>query len=188
MKISPTGYRRLFLFIMFPLHFWTILLFLGDIEWIAERTNIWDAIGVGSYGLIAALIESVLVFILILLFNIFIPKQWNENKKIALLAVVYLIIVLWAVLAQLYAIFGSTHLGILSTFLISTDHPFRWGGVLLVALILLIVISIYLPVLSFYRSNNTERIISGWIDRLEVLSGFYLFMDVFAILIILIRN
>jgi len=45
----------LFLISAFPLHVWTLLLAFRDFSWLTERTNLWDAIGVLSYGLIYAL-------------------------------------------------------------------------------------------------------------------------------------
>ena len=65
-RYSKQGLWNLFLICAFPLHVWTIILAFRDFSWVTERTNSWDALGVVSYGLIFALIESVAVFLVAL--------------------------------------------------------------------------------------------------------------------------
>lgn len=44
----------------FSLHLWALILIFRDVSWVAERINMWDAIGVASYGLVLAFIESLI--------------------------------------------------------------------------------------------------------------------------------
>ena len=66
-RYSRQGLGSLFLTCAFPLHFWALLMAFRDISWVAERTNLWDAIGVLGYGLVFALVESILIFLVLAL-------------------------------------------------------------------------------------------------------------------------
>jgi hypothetical protein len=57
------GLWLLFAAAAFLVHVWAIMLIFQDLAWLAERTNMWDAIGVGAYGLVVALGESVFLFL-----------------------------------------------------------------------------------------------------------------------------
>jgi hypothetical protein len=64
-RYTRTGLWSLFLITGFPIHVWTILLAFDDFAWVADRTNNWDAIGASSYEMVYAVVESVIVFLVI---------------------------------------------------------------------------------------------------------------------------
>ena len=101
-RYSKSGLWSLYLTCAFPLHVWTIILSLRDFSWVAERTNSWDAIGVVSYGLVFALVESLLVFLVALLLGFLISKKWDEDRRIALMGLLVFITSLWAIGSYLY--------------------------------------------------------------------------------------
>ena len=72
-----------------------------DVSWVSERTNMWDAIGVGSYGLLFALVESIIIFIVLTLVGYLTPKQWTVDKRISFLSMLMLLLALWAMIGQL---------------------------------------------------------------------------------------
>ena len=61
----------------------------SDISWLTERTNFGDAIGVLSYGMVFAFIESVMVFIVVALLGILVPRRWDD-RRVALLSILFL--------------------------------------------------------------------------------------------------
>lgn len=65
----------LFLISAFPIHVWTYILFFWDFSWIEERSGTWNAIGVGAYALVIALIESVFVLLVALVLGFFYTKN-----------------------------------------------------------------------------------------------------------------
>ena len=76
-RYSRQGLWFLFLISAFPIHFWTLILVFRDISWLTERTNAWDAIGVASYGMVFAFVESVVIFLVLALLGLLTPKQWE---------------------------------------------------------------------------------------------------------------
>src|SRR5574342_450210 len=101
-RYSKQGLWTLFLVCAFPLHVWTIILAFRDFSWVSERTNSWDAIGVVSYGLIFAFIESVVIFLAAILLGFLVSKKWNEDRRLALVGVLVFVTSLWAILSYLF--------------------------------------------------------------------------------------
>jgi hypothetical protein len=182
---SKKGSWNLFLMAALPLHLWAILLVLNDFSWISERTNVWDAIGVGAYGLLYALLESILVFFILLFLGLLLPKRWSENKRISMLTVIYLVAAIWAMIGQVYFLVENPVPQWIFQFLIKSGHPLR---IIYVAALTLVGISVMLPVLWVIRSERATYIMTSIIDRLALLSIFYLFFDLIAVIVVLIRN
>ena len=65
-RYTRQGLWTLFLMCALPLHIWTLILAFRDLPWLTDRTNAWDAFGVMAYGLIFALAESILLFLVFL--------------------------------------------------------------------------------------------------------------------------
>ena len=92
-RYSKSGLWLLFLTTAFPIHLWTIILVLRDFAWVTERTNAWDAVGVAAYGMVFAFIESLFVFIIVVLLGLLLPKQWDERKRLSFLGLLIFTVV-----------------------------------------------------------------------------------------------
>lgn len=179
------GLWSLFLVCAFPLHLWTLILAFRDISWVTERTNTWDAIGVASYGLLFALLESFLVFFVVALLGFATPKQWNVDKRIAFMSLLFLIIALWGMIGQALFLW-NVNLPIPTIhFLVRSGHPLRWlyGGSLVT-----VILTVILPTYAFLRSNKVFFFMQDLIERLSVLTMLYLFLDLAGLIIVIIRN
>lgn len=184
-RYSRSGLWLLFLSIAFPIHLWTIILVFRDFSWVAERTNAWDAVGVAAYGMIFAFIESVFVFAIIVLVGFVLPKQWDENKRIAFLSLLVFLVALWAIIGQLYFMLNIDLPSGLIMFLVRSGHPLRW---IYAGLFILVSLTVIFPVYLFIRSEGVYRSIYNFIDRLAVLSAIYLVFDGISLVVILARN
>ena len=100
------GLWLLFSAAAFPVHVWAILLIFQDLAWLAERTNMWDAVGVGAYGLTLALVESVFLFLIAFLLGFLVSTRWDPVKRISLMGTLVIIVSIWAILGQLYFMLG----------------------------------------------------------------------------------
>jgi hypothetical protein len=176
---------NLFLIAAFLLHVWTIILFLDDFSWVAERTKTWDAIGAGAYGLVYALLESGVIFLALALAGFLLPKRQPEDKRIATLSTLYLGSALWAIAAQLYSLHAFGVPSILIFLSIRIGHPL-W--VLYGCAIALIGLTVIIPAAIVYRSDRASVMMINFIDRLSVLVAIYLVLDIAAILIVIGRN
>jgi hypothetical protein len=179
------GLLSLFLTCAFPLHAWTIILVLRDVSWVAERTNVWDAIGVGAYGLVFAFVESLIVFVVFVLIGFLTPTQWTVDKRIAFLSLFVLILSAWGIISQLLFLWNISLPTSAIRFLAQSGHPMR---IMYAVSLAVVVPSIGVPVYLFQRSDRLFRFIQNFSERLALLTVFYLFFDLAGLVIILIRN
>ena len=184
-RYTLRGLLSLFLTCAFPLHAWTIILVLRDVSWVAERTNLWDAVGVGAYALVFAFVESLIVFVVFFLLGLLTPAQWTVDKRIAFLSLVVLILSAWGIISQLLFLWNVSLPQSAIHFLARSGHPVR----IMYAVSLVVVLpSIGVPVYLFQRSDRLFRLIQNFSERLSLLTVFYLFFDLAGLVIILIRN
>jgi hypothetical protein len=184
-RYSKQGLWSLFLICAFPLHLWTIILALRDFSWVSERTNSWDAVGVLSYGLIFAFIESAIVFLVTILLGFLVSKKWEEDRRNALLGNLVLITSLWAMASYLYFILQVTLPEQTIALFVNLNHPLRF----LYAISLPVIgVTVAIPTYFILRSEKFLQFIKGLFERLNVLTQVYLFFDFIGLIIVIVRN
>ena len=184
-QYSKKGLWSLYLVCAFPLHLWTIILAFRDFSWVTERTNSWDAVGVLSYGLVFAFIESLAVFLVAILRGYLVSKKWSEDRRNALLGNLVLITSLWAMVSYLFFILEISIPGQTIDFLVNLKHPLRFMYAISLALVGL---TVALPTYFILRSVKFLGFIKGLFERLSLLTLFYLFFDVVGLIIVIVRN
>ena len=184
-RYSKQGLWSLFLICAFPLHLWTLILAFRDISWVTERTNAWDAIGVVSYGLIFAFVESVVIFLIFALLGLLTPKQWESDRRITFLAFLVLITSVWGMIGQLLFLWNVSLPEQAIEFLRRSNHPLR---IMYAACLIVVTPTVLLPAYSFIRSKKAVTVMQNLMERLALLTSFYLFFDVLGLIIIIIRN
>src|SRR5512138_438344 len=85
-RYTRQGLWSLFLTCVFPLHAWALVLAFRDVDWVTQRTNAWDAVGVVAYGLMFTLLETLAVFIIMVLLGYIAPPRWESDRRVALLS------------------------------------------------------------------------------------------------------
>ena len=184
-RFTTKGLWVLFSVCAFPVHVWTFILFFRDFSWISERTNSWDAFGVGAYGLLIALFESILVFVISLILSIFIPINWNENKRVTVLGVLVLLTAIWTIIGQLY-------------FLLDFNFPLSWIRaiarnphplwVLYGVVLVFVGPSVLIPAYGILKAGQLGTWIFKSFETVTILTALYLFLDIVGIIIVVIRN
>jgi hypothetical protein len=182
---SRQGLWSLFLIVAFPIHVWTFILYFRDISWLAERTNTWNSIGVGAYALLFALLESLVIFLIVFLFGLFLPNRWPEEKRITLLGVLFLLAALIAILSQLYFLLGTPFQETATQLLAATKHPVR-----ILYLLILVPITSLVLVLTYVilKSKKAAQVVFNFFERLSILTTLYLVFDFIGIFIVIFRN
>jgi len=161
------------------------MLAFRDISWLAERTNAWDALGVVSYGMIFALAESLVVFCVLALLGFLTPRQWEIDRRIAFLGLFILITSIWGMIGQLLFL-GNIFLPAQAIQLLrSSSHPLR---ILYAACLIVVTPTVLLPVYAFIRSNRAVMFMQNLMERLALLTTFYLFFDLLGLFVVVIRN
>jgi hypothetical protein len=182
---SRRGLWSLFLLCAFPLHLWALFLALRDISWLWERTNLFDAIGVLSYGLIFAFVESLLVFGIAALAGYLISNRWSEEKRIILLGTFVWVLALWSIFFQ-YANLREWNLSAdMLTMIAGSGHPLRN---LYILAVLVVLPSVLVPAGLVLFSEKFFKFLVDLQDRLSLLTMAYLFFDAFALCIVIFRN
>lgn len=174
----------LFLICAFPVHVWALILFFWDFSWIQERSGTWNAIGVGAYALVIALLESVIVLGVALFLGFLVPKVWSPKVRTSVLALTILLISFWAILGQLYYI-NAPNLTWLVMPLTSSARPLPMLYVFLGGIV---AISVVIPIWLVLNSNKFRQGLDAVLERVSLLMVFYLLFDVIAIIIVAWRN
>jgi hypothetical protein len=182
---SRRGLWSLFLLSAFPLHLWTLFLALRDISWLWERTNLFDAIGVLSYALVFAFVESLLVFGIAALAGYLISKRWSEEKRIILLGTFVWVLALWSIFFQ-YANLQEWNLSTgMLTMIAGSGRPLRN---LYILAVLIVLPSVMIPAGLVLFSEKFFKFLVDLQDRLSLLTMAYLFFDVLALCVVIVRN
>jgi len=182
---TKQGLWSLFLMCVLPLHFWTLILAFRDLSWLIDRSNLWDAITVASYGMVFAFVESMLIFLIAILLGFLIPKYWDYQHRTALLSILVIITALWAMVDQLFALLNVSLPGGLLYFIAQQGHPLR---VLYIIALLLVAPTVLIPTCLILKSDKVFKMVRGLIDRFTLLAAFYLLFDVIGLIIVVIRN
>ncbi len=166
-------------------HLWALILIARDMSWVTERSNAWDAIGVASYGLLFTLIESILLFAVVCLLGFLTPRGWSVDRRIAFLSILTLTGMFWAVIAQLAFLVGFDPPAGLLRLLAGNAHPVRLMYLLAFAVVLPTVL---IPALRIAASDGALKFARQVMERLTLLSAFYLFLDLLGLVVLIIRN
>lgn len=157
--------------IIFLINVWAIINILRAIpSWILSRT-IWEMIGIISYPLIFALIESLLFLVGLIILAVILPKQILRCNFVALGSLAALLATLGMIVAHFY----GEDLGI---------WTLKDFGKYLLVLIGLVIVSWVLV----YYLKRLKRTIESIASRLTPLSTVYLSLDIIAVMVIVIRN
>ena len=184
-KYNQQGLWLLFLMCVFPQHLWTLIFAFRDISWLIARTNIWDAVGNTSYGMVYAFFESLFIFCVLALIGLITPSRWEVNRRVGFLTLLLFILSIWGMVSQLLYVWNIWLPLPLMQFIANTGRPL----VMLYVLSLAIVVpTVVLPVYAFVRREKTLSSLLDFMDRLTTLSMLYLFFDVIGLIIVVIRN
>ena len=183
-KFSRADWLRLFLVCAFPLHLWTLLMTFRDINWVAERTTVWDALGFSGYALFYTLIESALLFLFISLLSLLVPRGWSKTMRFLTLSLTAFVLAGWSIMEQLILIvfYGRLrHLGAAWPWLGGTSAPMWIAGVL-------VTLTMVIPLWILLGREKLQNGLASILGRLTILSGLYLVLDGAGLIVILIRN
>ena len=184
-RYTRQGLWSLFLMCAFPLHVWTLILAFRDISWLTERTNAWDAVGVVSYGLVFAFFESLVLWVVVWLLGCLVSDVWGGGRRVALMTVLVLVLSIWAMLEQLFFLAETRLPSWMIATMVRSGHPL-W--IIYGTLLILIGLTVTLPAWLVLRSERFYAGVRTIIDRLSLLTSFYLVLDAIGLLIVIIRN
>jgi hypothetical protein len=170
-KLSRGDLSLAFVAIAFPVHVWAIINILNFLPSWLLRLSIWELAGVIGYPLVDALLESCLLWLVLVVLGLVLPSKWLADKFVALSSILAWLLAAWAVLVQF--IFGRI---------------LRWGPAQMIPGSLLVIFSFVLVTWLVQRHGQLE----GWIKRLVqglvVLTYLYLVFDLLGLVVVILRN
>ena len=174
----------LFLVSAFPIHVWTLILFFWDFSWIEERSGTWDAISVGAYALVIALVESLFVLLVSLVLGFLVSKVWPSKKRTSTMSLIILLTSMWAVVGQLYYI-RTPNLEWLVLILASQSRPLF---LLYLGLGGIVSFSVMIPIWFALSSEKFSKVIDAVVERISLLTMLYLVLALLSIVVVTWRN
>lgn len=183
--LSKPQLWQFFLITAFPVHFWAWIKWFQEFEAVAQRYGQWDALGVGGYFMVYALFESVVIFGILMLLLLPLPRRLDQDKVFSVAAALYLVLAGWFILeqARFLAVIPEDvwffrrvqHLQSITT---------RAGA----ATALSFAASLLLPPALLLRSEKVRNQALVLFSRLSLLAALYLGIDLLAVIVVLIRN
>jgi len=149
------------------IHFWAILSFLREVPALLLRMTWWELLAAGAYTLVFALLESLLLFVALLLVAVILPASWLRDSFAIKGALLLCLLLVWLGLGPRLP-----------------RHP-PWAS-LLTRVGLLASLGLSYRVLG--RKQSVRDTVRDGLERLSLLSYLYLALDVVSLLIVLARN
>jgi hypothetical protein len=184
--LSKKELWSLFLACVFPIHLWAIIIIFHDLEYIIAERNLWYAAGYAGYILAFALFESCLYFLFIFFLSYLFPQRLKQNgKAFTITCTLSLIFPFWAIANQIFYLLIKHPLPFFSWIMLRIPYH---QTLVLTTLLLVIIASFVIPVIVIHKSNNGQNIVNVLIERIGLLSIFYLIIDLLGITASVLRN
>jgi hypothetical protein len=154
----------------FPVFVWSILHLLYQVPGWLIQLNTWDLIGFIAYTQAFALIETLIIFILLVLLSVILPAQLLRAKFAAQASMIILLSSAWSI----FLFYNS------EIIYKATRVRLFW-----LALCLASIGAIYVLI---QRYTKLETRICSILGRLQPLSLIYIAMGFLSLIIVLVRN
>jgi hypothetical protein len=168
MKDKLTNRELLLVFAIcsLPVHVWTVVNVLYDVPAWMKYMTLWDLAGAISYALAFALLETIALFLPVVLVGWVLPKNWLRGNFLAL----SFAFVLEAVVMALF---------------IHENERLLWDKGLLLKIFVGVFAGLTALIYLFPKINHIVKSLG---ERIVVLFYLYFFLDVLAVIIIIVRN
>jgi hypothetical protein len=167
-RFSRKNLFAIFVACAFAIHIWSIFGLLNQIPAWILRVNLWELAGMVSLTLVFTLFESLIVTLGVVLLVALIPGEWFTKRVVTIAAVFIWLTAILSIIAHLQE-------PLIRSF---------WGPVILITYLVLLVGSVWMV----WKFPKFEMGLQSLLGRLTVLTAIYLFIDLIALVIVVIRN
>ena len=156
----------------FPIFIWTIPQIIGYASQWLLRLSLWDTLGVMAYLLANAVVESLLVFLVVMVLALILPVRVYDK-----------------VLVPLAAAFATITTIFVIVLIMTQERALLYGSLNMT----FVSLAVYLVVLGLAylvirRNKRVATLINGLIDRLVPLVALYVFFGVLGVALVAMRN
>lgn len=162
---------QLFTVCAFPVQIWAVLVMLQELPVFLLRLTVWDVIGIITYLEAYALLETILLWLVLVLMALVLPGWLFRTRLVAQGTLIILLSSVWAVVLhfRLNAFWDLT-------------SPLR------TAWIVTYLVSLFLAVYFLHQSQKIEGWLVAFANRVELLATFYLGLGVVGSVVVILRN
>jgi hypothetical protein len=134
-------------------------------SWLLYMSNS-DIVGSVAYHLLFTIFETIIIYLIILMIGLLIPKRWLPEPFLSMCAVLLTELSIMAIIFQ---------------HLVQQYSSFRW--MFIVCLLTLAISIVIVPKIS--KLPKITRLLA---ERLTILTFLYVFFDIFGVVIVIMRN
>ena len=168
-RLTKNGMKQLFLVCVAFIHFWAVLRFLDQLDWLQDL-GLWQMVGFFSYMVLLASLEAVLVWVLLMGIGILLPKSWTEDQIVLFLGN-------FAWVGWLILIFAQ--------YLLPNELPAGVvAGVVAVIGVLVMAVVQWLTL----KQDAIGAVQLDLFSRVEVLAVIFLGLDSVSLVVVILRN
>jgi hypothetical protein len=164
---------QLFFVCAFPINVWSIIGFLRELPALIIRMNISEIVGVFSYIQSLALLESILIFGILISLSVLLPPRFLKEKLMMRGAVFLFVASIYAVPVGYYYSWNINYLNY-------RDWLISW---ILVSILTLVVLFMLIR-----QHKRIGEIITAMAERAIILSIVYVFIDLVGIAVVIVRQ
>jgi hypothetical protein len=164
-----------FLAIIFPVNFWSLIVFFRELPSYLMRMKIWDIAGIFSYTQLIVLLDCLIILTFILGLAFVFPRKYFLDQFTPQATIASYIAILWIIPFH----FRTS----LITLLPAIQRPWFiwfWMGIFFI----IFLSSIYW----IMHSTSLQNAIRVFVDKLSVVSSVYLALSLIGLVVITIRN
>ncbi len=162
---------QLFTICLLPVQVWAVVILLRELPVLFLRLPIWDLVGVVAYIEAFALLETVIIWLILLFLAVTLPGRWLRDHIVFQGTLFVLLSSLWAL---------ALHFKFEAFWAISLSFKMAW----------LVTYLVSIGLLSYYArlSQRLEQWVLIFVARLEPLAALYLFLAVSGAIVMVVRN
>lgn len=182
-RISFSNFFKTFLIVGFPLHVWALLMVFRDIEFVAERTEMWDAIGYAGYTMMFTLAESLILAVIVWALSLLLPRNWSNQRALSISGSAFLVLAGASIVDMAFHAFNEARIS--RQYLYGLENFTALTYALIAAAV---VVGTALSAFLILKTKWGEKAFAEIFDRIILLGYFYLFLDLAGIIIVILRN
>lgn len=189
------SYDKSSLFLLFalcalPLHIWAIYKAFPGAESIYYALGVWDATSYIFYVLLYCLVESIIVFLGVLLLSLLGSIRWKKTKLAVIVGSLFLLVALSSIVGQLYLDYQSVLIKMYEDFIFNyfPGYSLRVSLIIFFIELVIVFVSVIGVIFILDRNERVFRLVRNLIEKISVLSTIYIFFDVVGLFVFLIRN
>jgi len=182
-RITFSYFFKTFLIVGFPLHVWALLMVFRDLEFVSERTEMWDAVGYAGYTLMFTMVESLLLAVVVWGISLLFPRNWSNSRALSVSGSAFTVIAGASIIDMAFHAFNQPRIS--RQYLYGLENFTTLTYALIAAAV---VVGIAVSVLLILKTKWGEKAFVEIFDRIILLGYFYLLVDLAGIVIVILRN